>query len=100
MGLHVPASQQEDTHIHTNTHANATGLQSWPAWLRRDFLGERRGRKGKGYANAFFSSPRGAAAFGCSIEPLGPIRSALLVLALSHNVEHLLCTKRFVRCFA
>lgn len=48
VGLHMLASQWEDTHIHTNTHANVTSLQSWPSWLKRRLPGCRERKEGKG----------------------------------------------------
>lgn len=99
MRLHEPASQWEDTHTHTNTHANAAGLWSWPVWLRRGLPRGRQGRTGKGCPNAFFSSPRGMAAFGRWIKPLGLVGSAPLGLEPSYSARHRLSTKCFVRCF-
>lgn len=100
MERHGPASQREDTHICTNTHAKATSLQSWPCWLRRG-LPERRERKeGKGLYKYIFLKSQGAATFGSSVNPLGTVGSDLLVLEPSYNVRHQLGMKRFARCFS
>lgn len=49
--------------------------------------------------NAFFANLRGVATFRSSVNPLGAVGSSLQVLEPSGNAEHLLCLKRFARCF-
>lgn len=99
VGLHMLASQWEDTHIHTNTHANVTSLQSCPSWLKRRLPGGRERKEGRGLYKCTLSNSRGAATFGSLITPLRTVGNDLLVLEPSYNVEHQLCMKHFARCF-
>lgn len=92
------ASQWEDTAIHTNTHANATSLQSWPCWQRR-LPGGRERKEGKAVQMHFSPNPRGTAALGSSVNPLGTVGSDLLVPEPSYNVAHQPCMKHSTRCF-
>lgn len=98
VGLSMLASQWEDTHIHTNTHANVTSLQSWPSWLKRGLPGGRERKEEKGLYKCTSLKFQGSSYFWTFDNSAGNC-GELLVLEPSYNVEHQLCMKHFARCF-